>query len=272
MSLRPVLAALLLCGVPALAQDDAVWPPPTESVWGEPAPTPTSASTPEPTPWGVVPAPRAEESGGRAALGVTLSGAISLGSYQAGQAYAFTRALAGQNRRAPGGQNLVVTGSSAGSINALLVSMSLSTGLVDVAPHRSPFFRTWIPIGFNGSESSLDAWRQLRQRMRGRSGSADLESCLFKPHRGARRSVHRGGLRRRIRSGAETVWSGDVRLGFQVSRLTPGIENDSGRRAWSTPASSSARRSPSTITPAVSRHGMRPMSPLRRRTVPGRSQ
>ena len=166
------------------------------------------------------PAPLVDEEG-RQVVGVTLSGAISLGSYQAGQAYGLARALLTQNHRLADEQgveqSLVITGASAGTINSLLLTLTLANGVDLAVPHRSPFFRTWIPIGINGSDASLDAWRQLPE------GAADPDLLLSKA---AFSGLIGGidGLFREEGRGLEHSWRGDIRYGFQLSRLTPGVE------------------------------------------------
>jgi len=86
---------------------------------------------------------------------LSVSGGISRGAYQAGQLYVLTSWLRQQpvvNAEDP--PHVVFSGSSAGSINALLGALSLSSlpplepGMWD-APETSAFFRTWVPLGFD---------------------------------------------------------------------------------------------------------------------------
>ncbi|MEO7779776.1 MAG: patatin-like phospholipase family protein [Fibrobacteria bacterium] len=87
-------------------------------------------------------------------LSFTVSGGVSLGSYQAGYLFYATEWL----KRTPRFQVNLVTGASAGSINALLTVLSLcGEGTTD--PESSPFWKAWVPIGIdqlkNGSDSPL---------------------------------------------------------------------------------------------------------------------
>ena len=93
---------------------------------------------------------------------LSVSGGISRGAYQAGQLYVLTSWLRQQPPPDSGTKpHVVFSGSSAGSINALLGALSLSSlpplepGMWD-APETSAFFRTWVPLGFDQTARSLD--------------------------------------------------------------------------------------------------------------------
>jgi hypothetical protein len=94
---------------------------------------------------------------------LSVSGGISRGAYQAGQLYVLTSWLRQQPAPPPQGEppHVVFSGSSAGSINALLGALTLSSlpplepGQWE-APEESAFFRTWVPLGFDMTKRSLD--------------------------------------------------------------------------------------------------------------------
>lgn len=83
------------------------------------------------------------------------SGGVSLGSYGAGFAYYYTLArklgTSGKDRKrvAP---FRVVTGASAGSINALLAALA-GCMKPELEPSQSMFFRTWVDVGMQSHES-----------------------------------------------------------------------------------------------------------------------
>ena len=87
------------------------------------------------------------QQGALAASTMVQSGGVSLGSYGAGFAYYLTSL-----RKQRGIGNLrVVTGASAGSINAFLTAISLCKKDVDAGPSKNIFYKTWIPVGMQGS-------------------------------------------------------------------------------------------------------------------------
>lgn len=76
-------------------------------------------------------------------LAITVSGAVSLGSYEAGLLYYLLETL----RLNPGLRELrLVTGTSAGSVNGLLAVLQ-HCGLEPASAGESLFWRSWIPIG-----------------------------------------------------------------------------------------------------------------------------
>lgn len=76
-------------------------------------------------------------------LGLTVSGGVSLGSFEAGYLYYLFESL----KLNPGLTDpRIFTGASAGSVNALL-SLLASCSSQDPRPDRSLFYRTWIPVG-----------------------------------------------------------------------------------------------------------------------------
>jgi hypothetical protein len=92
-------------------------------------------------------------------LSITVSGGVSQGSYQAGFLYFATEWLKNKDRSSVviqkrGSRRTVkiyepriVTGSSAGGINALVTVLTL--GSKDFPePHKCPFYQIWIPVGF----------------------------------------------------------------------------------------------------------------------------
>ena len=85
----------------------------------------------------------AADSGGPALLGLTVSGGVSLGSFEAGYLYYLFESL----KLNPGlADPRIFTGASAGSVNALL-SLLASCSAQEPRPDRSLFYRTWIPVG-----------------------------------------------------------------------------------------------------------------------------
>lgn len=125
---RPVrsaaaLLAAALAGAAAPAHGDETSKPPPET----PAPSPTPAAPVGPRP-----------------LSLTISGGVSLGSYEAGFLY---YALETAKRNPKLFDLRLATGASAGSINALLSVMSACSEL-DPSPSQSLFYSTWVTVGF----------------------------------------------------------------------------------------------------------------------------
>ncbi|HET9551991.1 MAG TPA: patatin-like phospholipase family protein [Anaeromyxobacteraceae bacterium] len=78
------------------------------------------------------------------AISVTVSGGVSLGAYEAGfLAYA----IAATHRREAAEPRLL-TGASAGSLNALLAALAACRTEDAASPEETLFWKTWIPIGF----------------------------------------------------------------------------------------------------------------------------
>ncbi len=75
---------------------------------------------------------------------ITVSGGVSLGAYEAG--FLFYALTAGQHD--PAIDLRLLTGASAGSLNAL-VAVLTACGPAGGSPTRSPFWSTWIPVGFD---------------------------------------------------------------------------------------------------------------------------
>ncbi|MEY4510287.1 MAG: hypothetical protein RLZZ450_2409 [Pseudomonadota bacterium] len=90
-----------------------------------------------------------------AAPGLAVAGGVSLGSYGAGFLYYYTlaRHLAGE-----GAPLEVVTGASAGSINAVLAALAMCAE-PSFSPEDNLFFNTWIPVGM---EKQFDGTPGLR--------------------------------------------------------------------------------------------------------------
>ncbi len=76
-------------------------------------------------------------------LGITVSGGVSLGTWEAGFIYLYLEAL----KIKPEAQVRVVTGASAGSANALITAIS-SCRLPEPFPMSSLGWKVWGPIGF----------------------------------------------------------------------------------------------------------------------------
>lgn len=81
-------------------------------------------------------------------LAVVISGAVSLGSYEAGVAYEVLEAIAKHNELADSKEQIevdVITGASAGGITAAILAKSLlchGTTLRD--PYRNPLYKAWV--------------------------------------------------------------------------------------------------------------------------------
>src|SRR5690606_13790658 len=76
-------------------------------------------------------------------LALTVSGGVSLGSYEAGELHLLTEAL----RRSPGSAKLkVVTGASAGSANAIIAGTDACQKQIE-DPEQSLGYRVWVESG-----------------------------------------------------------------------------------------------------------------------------
>jgi predicted acylesterase/phospholipase RssA len=76
-------------------------------------------------------------------LGLTVSGGVSLGAFEAGYLYYLFETL----KLNPGlAEPRIFTGASAGSVNALLAFLA-SCSTKNVRPDQSLFYQTWIPVG-----------------------------------------------------------------------------------------------------------------------------
>ncbi|WP_426752643.1 patatin-like phospholipase family protein [Myxococcus sp. Y35] len=94
------------------------------------------ADTPEASPF--EPVPRAS------AYSLTVSGAVSLGAYEAG-----FLAYAASTARADGVERMrLLTGASAGSLNVLLAVLAACGETAPGDPTQSLFWETWIPVGY----------------------------------------------------------------------------------------------------------------------------
>jgi hypothetical protein len=94
-------------------------------------------------------------------IAVITRGGVSLGSYQGGYHYYCVEWL--KKQRDSGKIDVkVVTGASAGAINALLTVFSLSTN-IENDPTNSVFYKAWIPVNLNilkGSKSPLSLFQR----------------------------------------------------------------------------------------------------------------
>ncbi len=99
-------------------------------------------------------------------LGLTVSGGVSLGSFEAGYLYYLFETL----KLNPGlAEPRIFTGASAGSANALLSLLASCSG-PDPRPDRSLLYQTWIPVGLKQlfssqhvTQRSLFSQRALRE-------------------------------------------------------------------------------------------------------------
>jgi predicted acylesterase/phospholipase RssA len=91
----------------------------------------------------VLAAAPSDPAAGAPPLALTVSGAVSLGSYEAGLLHYLVESL----RLAPGARELrLVTGASAGSANGLLAVLQ-HCGEAPASPQESLFWRSWIDVG-----------------------------------------------------------------------------------------------------------------------------
>lgn len=120
--------ALVLLAAPASAQGNS------------PAATPSSASQDAP-PANQGVAPAADP----LPISLTVSGAVSLGAYEAGFLYYMAEVI----KRNPESLRLkLVTAASAGSINGFVTALSVCEGHPDAAdPQQSSFYRLWSAVG-----------------------------------------------------------------------------------------------------------------------------
>jgi hypothetical protein len=159
---------------------------------------------------------------GRVPLGLTISGGVSLGSYEAGLVWSFVQALRASRREGLNVDLASVTGASAGSINALLAAALWCEDdgePRDRAVEHNLFHETWLPVGVDellpddprayqrgdGLLSGVPLERQL----------ASLQAFLF------------GNGARKLRPGCA------VPLGFTVTRTEPEERDVSGLRSRS---------------------------------------
>jgi predicted acylesterase/phospholipase RssA len=131
------LAALV--AVAALATPARAQPSPGVALAAVAAPPPPAAAAeaprpPEPKPWAL-----------------TVRGGVSLGAYEAGLSWASLRLFRKREASDAEAALRVITGASAGNINAFLsaISWCQSTAVADAeTAANNPFWNAWIPIGF----------------------------------------------------------------------------------------------------------------------------
>ncbi len=136
-------------------------------------------------------------------VALTISGGVSLGSYEAGVNWALVRVLREANA------NLVtVTGASAGNINTLLTAYSWCG--VDPqfqTPEESLFWKSWIPVGLD----------KLMPRNQFESGYADKNEGLFTRGAFGESLEHLKAI-----SSRQAQQDCALRLGITLSRREPG--------------------------------------------------
>ncbi len=79
-------------------------------------------------------------------VGLTVSGGVSLGTYEAGYLYMISEAL---RRSAPDTELVIATGASAGSINSLATAVASCLPPVD-DPAQDLGYRLWVDVGLDG--------------------------------------------------------------------------------------------------------------------------
>src|SRR5271166_552147 len=80
-------------------------------------------------------------------LAITIAGAVSLGSYEAGVLFEILRALKENNTQNPEGQIIVdvLTGASAGGMTAVTAAQKLLFNAGDLEnPYDNVFYNTWV--------------------------------------------------------------------------------------------------------------------------------
>lgn len=134
-------------------------------------------------------------------VALTISGGVSLGSYEAGVNWAFTHALHGEDT-----ELVVVTGASAGNINTLLTAYSwCGVDPQGHTPEQSLFWKAWIPVDLEGLVP------------RGFDTDYATDEGLF--NRGA---FHTGLASLRNLETAPASRDCSLRLGITLSKRTPG--------------------------------------------------
>lgn len=109
---------------------------------------------------------------------LSVSGGISLGSWQAGATWATLKLLrrkqadtvATSDGKQGFGKLTVVSGASAGNINALIAATEWCTSIANQNPESSLFWQVWIPIG----------WESLTSSDTNRQGRGILSKAAFK--------------------------------------------------------------------------------------------
>jgi hypothetical protein len=140
--------------VPRVTSEKAQPDSPVDEPASTTTPAPTAPTSESPTrssgaPAGTTPQ-RAE------ALALTVSGAVSLGSHEAGQLFLITESL----RKSPGSVPIrVTTGASAGSANAL-ISGNEACLQADFTAEQSVGYRAWVEVGL---DDLFDPKRTTRQ-------------------------------------------------------------------------------------------------------------
>lgn len=128
-------------------------------------------------------------------LGITVSGGVSLGTWEAGFMYLYLEAL----KLKPESQVRIITGASAGSANALITAIS-SCRLPEPFPMSSLGWKVWGPIGF----------KELFDRRRSSAESLFIRDALDASF-GRVHAVWKEGLPKTC----------DVVIGVSVTRVKP---------------------------------------------------
>ncbi|MBM7113473.1 patatin-like phospholipase family protein [Archangium primigenium] len=136
-------------------------------------------------------------------VALTISGGVSLGSYEAGVNWALVRVL-----REANAELVTVTGASAGNINTLLTAYSWCG--VDPqfqTPEQSLFWKSWIPVGLD----------KLMPRNQFESGYADKNEGLFTRTAFQESLAHLAAI-----SSLQAQQDCALRLGITLSKRDPG--------------------------------------------------
>src|SRR5580698_538618 len=96
-------------------------------------------------------------------LAITIAGAVSLGSYEAGVLYEVLNAIQQHNTDAATGSDDrieidVLTGASAGGMTAIILGQKLLFNSADfVGPYENPIYDCWVErIGLQGLQNTQD--------------------------------------------------------------------------------------------------------------------
>ncbi len=157
---------------------------------------------------------------------VVVSGGGSKGAYLAGQLFVITEHLKAANalRQAPDDlsdtarialgreQDVVITGASAGAVNALLASLALTDPAQMTAPEHSPFFSAWIQMGIDQTRWSMDFVPENPDQTSAVFSVATADALVSDME-----AIFMENLQSRV------SWAGSLRLGLTTTRIQPRV-------------------------------------------------
>lgn len=144
-----VLAALVLAAdegpaVTPQVPNPLATPPAVIEEPKDPRPAGETLKAPPPAPRNSLPPPEKRDDSKLRPLGMTVSGGVSLGTWESGFVYFYLEA----EKHRPTSQLRIVTGASAGAANALVAAIS-SCQPPNPLPMSSLGWNVWGPVGFN---------------------------------------------------------------------------------------------------------------------------